>query len=419
MTTKAKKAPKKATRPAKPTHTVCLSCPPKLQLVKHRIKDMHRNENGRLVCADCYAPPLKAKKAGRPDKWYVLQVEPNKESQVRKDILKQVRIRNLEGQIKRVMSPTCLVERVGPRVGDVLAEGTYEFDPTRVRQGEAYRFAKELAYEAARVIYLKRNPDLEAEDVAGLGPTEFDGLRVTANPGKKPGVIEWKVREYFPDESVRKVLRGRKYPGYMLVNMEFNVETERVLKTTRNAWGLLLQPVVTGHLIKIHVTKPTRKMADDLGGWAKAMEECVRRGARWRVVEPDGGKVVAKGWARDKTEARAAAEKAKATAEEFHPTALADQEAAEALIAQQAVNQILKDKEELNKAVCNLRGGDAVRVKAGAFRGCRGEVVRVVKNPKDKSDVKVELKCRVLGVDVPATVQHFECERTTPGDRDD
>jgi transcription antitermination factor NusG len=408
MAKTAKKAPKakKAVKTPKPTHTVCLSCTGAKSLVKHRIADMHRNENGRLVCAACYAPPPKRKAEPAPaDKWYVIQVDPGSEARVRADIMKQVRIRNLEGQVRRVMSPSCLVEKVGPRVGETLAEGTYAV-PAAMRLGDAYKAAKEEACVAARAVMAKRNPDADPADFEFMGPTEFPDMRVQAFPGKTPGTLTWKVKEYFESESVRKVVRGRKYPGYMLINMDWNVETERLVRKTRNVWSVLLDPVVTGH--NITVTERTSKFK----------QPGQQLGFNWRVNEPDGGKLVAKGWAATRPEARAAAEKAKADAEAFKPTALDSQEAAEALIAQKAVNQILKDKEELNKAVVNVRPGDLVRVTAGVYRGCRGEVARVVRNPKDKSDVSVVVGLSILGTKLSVTLPHFEVQRTTHGDRD-
>lgn len=397
---RAKKAPK-------PTRSVCLSCPGAKQLDLHDIKDMHRNENGRLVCDSCYAPPPKrAAVEERLDRWYVIQVEPGAETQVRADIMKQVRVRNLEGQVRRVMSPSCLVERVGPRSGDVLAEGFVEGNATAA----TYDIARRHAHRAACDIHATQ----QADGSTGLDYIQLDavpGMKITTFPGTIKGtgtpVVQWKVREYNELETVRKVVRGRKYPGYMLINMDWNVETERLVRRTRNVWTVLLDPVVTGHLIKL--SERTSKFArpgQNLG-W------------NWRVCEPDGGKCVAKGWADNKLSARAAAEKAKAHAEEFKPTALDTQEAAEALIAQQAVNQILKDKEELNKAVCNLRVGDWVRVKAGAFRDVTGTVARVIRDPKDRTDIKVDCKLRLLGRDVPLTVNHYDLERTTPGDRND
>lgn len=403
MATKTSKKPVKATKAPKPTHAVCLSCPGKLQFVKHRIKDMQRNENGRLVCDRCYAPAPKAKKeCVRTDKWYVIQVDPGSETQVRADIMKQVRIRNLEGQVRRVMSPSYLVERVGPRAGEVLASG-YVMGPATA---PTYDLAREAGFAAARGIYLKQNPETELDDVPDFMPP---GMKISTFPGVQPGTgrsyVEWKVREYNDLETVRKVVKGRKYPGYMLINMDWNVETERLVRKTRNVWTVLLDPVVTGHLIKI--TERTSKFA----------KPGQNLGFNWRVCEPDGGVTVAKGWADSKLAARAKAESAKAVAEEFKPTELASREAAEALIAQQAVNQILKDKEELNKAVCNLKPGDRVRVKAGAFRDCRGEVSRVVRNPKDRSDIQVACKLSLMGRDVPLTVPHHDLERLTPGDR--
>jgi transcription antitermination factor NusG len=198
--------------------------------------------------------------------------------------------------------------------------------------------------------------------------------------------------------------------------MDWNETTAHLIKKTRNVWGVLLQPVVTGHHIKISVTKPTRQMADDLGGWAAAAEECVRRGARWRVVTPDGGTVVAKGKARDRAEAQAAAEKAKAKAEEFKPTAVKSREAAELLIAQKAVNQICKDKEEKDKAVVNLRVDDRVNVIAGVWRGQRGTVRKV--NRLSKTDVTVDIAINMLGREVVVTLNHHDVKRTTTGDRD-
>lgn len=395
---RAKKAPK-------PTRSVCLSCPGAKSLVLHDIKDMHRNENGRLVCDSCYAPPPKQTAAAdRLDKWYVIQVEPGAEGQVRKDILKQVRIRNLEGQVRRVMSPACLVEKVGPRSGAVLAEGYIE-GPADT---EGYDKARAVALHAAQEIYLKQNPETELDDIPDFQPP---GMKITTFPGTQKGTgkpfIQWKVREYNELETVRRVVKGRKYPGYMLINMDWNVETERLVRKTRNVWSILLDPVVTGHLIKLSErTSKFAKPGQNLG-W------------NWRVCEPDGGKCVAKGWADTKLAARSAAEKAKATAEEFKPTALDTKEAAEALIAQKAVNQIVKDKAELLKAVCNLRVGDAVRVKAGAFRGVGGEVTRVIRNPKDKTLIKVDVTMRLMGRPVPQTFNHYDLERTTAGDRDD
>jgi transcription antitermination factor NusG len=398
---KAKKAPKKA----KPRTSTCLSCPGEKSLMLHLVSDMVPNQNGRLRCGRCAArEDGTADLTPAPGTWYVLQVEPGCESQVRADINKQLRIRNLERRVRRIMAPATLVERVGPRVGDTLAEGTYtppaDFRPAR--GNDLYRCAKEVARLAAAEIYART----EGGTVADYDHMDsFPGLRIQTFPGKAAGTIDWKVKEFMELETVRKVVRGLKYPGYMLIDMDYDEETAHVIKTTRNAWGLLLKPVVTGHLIKLSErTSQYAKPGQNLG-W------------RWRVQEPEGGPVVAKGYAPSKAEARAAAEIAKSKAEEFKPTAMKSQEVAEALVAQTAVNQIMKDKEELNKAVCNLRPGDAVRVAAGAFRGCSGEVVRLVKNPKDKADVKVELKLRIMGVNTPATLPHHEVERTTRGDR--
>lgn len=406
-------APRKSRK--KVVYSVCVSCPGVKSLVKHDVADMERNENGRLMCRKC---------AGLDDvapaptddglAWYVINVEPGREGEVRKEILKRVRINNLEASVKRVMSPSQLTERVGPKTGPVVAEGYVEGNPT----ADTYDRAREAGKLAAAELYLKEHPtadDVTAEDIAGQD--SIPGFKVTTFPAKRPGFVEWKVRPFNELETVRKVVKTRKYPGYMLVNCEWTPNVAHLITKTRGVWGVLLQPVVTGHHIKISVTKPTKEMAEDLGSWAKAAEECANRGARWRVVTPDGGTVVAKGKCRTKDEARMAAEKAKAVAEEFKPTRLKDKEAAEALMAQKAVNQIVKDKEELMKAVVNVRAGDSIRVKAGAFRGTRGTVVRVIRNPKDKSDVKVECTLTIMDRPVPLTVNHHDVERTTKGDR--
>lgn len=383
----------------KNSHSVCVDCPGVASLTLHRREDMVPNENGRLRCRKCdrrlSADATPEEKMGT---WFVLQVEPGSEAQVRKDVMKQVRVRNLHGQIRRLLSPSAFAERVGNRVGDVLADGFDAGDNGRPRWEEA----KAAGHAAAAAIYAKRE-GLAVEDVLDLDG--FPGLRVQCFPGKSAGVVGWKVREYFELETVRQVITVRKFPGYMLVNMDYNEETAHVLKSTRNAWGLLLQPVHTGHLIKVTERKSQ---------FATPGQEL---GYNWRVTTSDGQTVVAKGKAASRGQAFGLAEAAKMKIEAFKPTAVKDQEAAELLIAQKAVNQIKKDKDEKDKAVVNLHVGDRVRVRNGAFRDCKGEVVKINRDPKDKTRVTVDCTLTIMDRAVPLTVNHFDLERLTRGDR--
>lgn len=383
----------------------CSTCPGAASLVMHDRRAMTELDNGKWQCAGCgrkRTKPEQDSDDAEPEDlgtWYVLQVTPGSEAQVRADIMKTLRVKNLERRVRRIMSPGMLKEVVGIRAGEVLKSGIVaaaEWKPGRNRV-DPYGPAKLAGLDAARRIFARRNKLKLAE----VEPApHYAGLKVSTFPAKgKAGFVEWKVREYQETNVVARTVKVRKYPGYLLVEMDYDEETAHVIKKTRNAWGVLLQPVVTGHNIKLSERKSQFAAPGQNLGW------------RWRVCEPDGGRCVAKGYAQSKPEALTAAQDAKAKAEEFKPTRLKDREAAEALIAQTAVNQILKDKEELNKAVCNLRVGNGVRVKVGVFRDCRGMVRNIVRDRTDRTIIKVDCILTILDRPVPATFDHYELER--------
>ena len=345
----------------------------------------HTTETGKLVCDNCWEELTHPKQPDVVDnkKWYVLQVEPGKESNVRKEIIKQSKIHSLEYCVGRIFSPAKLVDKIVP-----------------AGERELIHFGEEREARAARIAgenWLLEHLDLPYDYVGPDGGRAVPGYRVSVFPskGKERDKIgntwTWKVFKLPPgDQTVQKTMRARKYPGYLICNFEYTDRCQFLLDRAKRkgCWGLLLRPVVLGHKVQVTVGKVS---------------------FNWKVRHPETGEIVAKGRDIDKGRAQTAAEVAKAELEAFSPTELDSAEAAELLIRQKAVNQICKDKEEKNRAILPYRVADKVRVVSGAFRGTEGVIVKIDK--RDKTDPKVTITIKLWDHEVPVEVKHFEIKR--------
>src|SRR5882757_8570900 len=103
-----------ATKTRTPTPNSYATC---LCGVKAKRKDMVPNENGRLQCQGCAAPPVRERRprlAAKKDRmlWYVLAVEPGRGIRVRKELVKRAKVQDLFHLVGRVFSPSKLEERM-------------------------------------------------------------------------------------------------------------------------------------------------------------------------------------------------------------------------------------------------------------------------------------------------------------------
>lgn len=379
--TKTKKKPVKPRKP-KRTHQLCCGC-----MRMKPVETITPNENGSPRCDECMPQDVPVRKVTKKEikdsapkpKWFVLTCQPGEDGRVKKALVRKAKIESMTAFIKRVVIPRAWRELVVPKKGDVVAEGTEESD--------------------ARTCHLKAQA--KCRELAGLSEGDPDetgilgGYRYSVyqpkskEPGKESNNWTWKVRTV-PPEKESKILQVKKYPGYLICQLIYNPEVDKIIKGLRNSWGLLLPPVVTGHRRKVYQSKLT-------GLW------------RWNVKTPDGKRVISKGGPHfDRRKAEGEADTALSEAEEFKPTALKTREEAELVIAQKVYNQLKGDKKAREKRTLAVRKGDPVKVIDGAWRGAKGVVIGTDK--KDPSTPLIVIKTRMLEVDLEISVPHYEVE---------
>ena len=354
MTKKPVKTPKKEDFPRHTKKTVRVS---KMKLMPcdfcaqlfHSCDNMLFPGTVKNACPDCYSlSALHRKiKADKPEPkedmmWYVLQVEPGKEGKVRTDIMRKSKQLGIKDLIGRIFSPLKFAEKLVQPQGEIIDQGE-EDNP-----GHAKSICQSKVWQMNRQ--------------EGHAP-EAERFRYGVFQDQKTGKWCWKIRRILdvdPELVVRKV---KKFPGYVLINMVFNKDTDTLIKKTKYCWGVLLQTVVekTFHTV---------------------LTESVKYGFLWKVKDSKK-KVVAKGHHDDKDGAREMARTKIEELKAFQPTAMETAEAAELLIAQKAVNQISKDKEEMNRAQVPFKKRDKVKIRDGVWQGTIGEVVEIIKTAGD------------------------------------
>jgi transcription antitermination factor NusG len=342
------------------------------------------NHNGSPRCLVTCQPPKKPRTddESRDWRWFVLEVTPGKEDRVKRDVWRRLRRFDLDHAVKQLLIPTQLAERLTHKAGRVLDSGVA---PAR---GDAVRAGR----DAARLVAGydgKPAPD---------GASGTPGVRIRTIPevserkdedGKArkvpTGRWKWDVVEVLPDRN-REVVRQKKYPGYILFHGVYSADLEKVVAKVRHTGGFLLPPVVRNHLAQV--------------------SKSLKGGYIWRVRDPESGEIVVKGRAPDEGRAKAAADAAKAELEKFTPSFLADQESAELLVRQRAVDQIAKDPAEKNRAVLNFKPGDEVAVTGGPFKGLAATVKAVDKSDKANPHVTAELT--IMGTKVAVRVEWYD-----------
>lgn len=250
--------------------------------------------------------------------------------------------------------------------GKVLAEGSEKTHNEAFRAGER-----------------------EAQRLSGSEDDELwrATMKVTVFMDEKTGKYGWKVRT--KEAPVRKVVKVKKYPGYILVQCRYSPVLADIVKRTRFSWGLLLKKLYEDKNLSVKVS------------------ESKKGGYRWRVVQTTIKEIVAKGRADSLALAEERARYAKEQLSTFSPTALKTKEAAEQLIAQKALNQISKDKTELYKVHVGIRVDDQVRVTDPTWKGVEGKVLSI--NKKDKTKPTATLAVTVMGTTIRITVNVSDC----------
>lgn len=356
--------------PSRPTKNSIVKCPTYLGPGKFcnrefRLRDGFELDSGKIVCSAC-APKRQAKSKSNEMLWYVLACEPGRDVRCRKDLLRKCKDFGCK-DVGRVMIPRRFNDGMYAPAGKVLAEGSEKSNMDAFRAGER---------EAQRLLDLERDSDAWRET-----------LKVTVFMNEKTGRYDWRVRT--KEAPVRKVVKVKKYPGYILVQCRYNTVVADIVKRTRSSWGLLLQKLYEDKNLSIKVS------------------ESKKGGYRWRVVQTTFKEIVAKGRCDSMALAEERARYAKEQLSTFTPTALKTKEAAEQLIAQKAVNQISKDKSELYKVHVDIRVGDTVRVNDPTWKGVEGKVVSIDK--KDKTNPKATLSITVMGATIRITVNVTDC----------
>lgn len=319
--------------------------------------------NPRWTCTPC--APKRRTAAEKPDgfEWFVLQVEPGRDRKVVKEIRKRLRIEGLEDRVKKIVVPTELREVITAEKGPVAASGRNP--AAREAASDALGTAKELA-------------GLERDDPTPDG--EVPGYKIVVSRDPETGGFKWTVRSVPENPKLaRKVVRAKKLPGYVLVHMLWDATVDAAVRKVRDQWGFLLRPLVSDLKTEVSQSQAT-------GLW------------RWKVRSAETNEVLESGEdVIDKDAAWFKVKEAKAKLEEFRPTAVGTAEAAELLIAEKAVAQIVKDKTELNRVVAAVKVGDCVAIKTGhAFSGAACEVTAV-----DRKKKVVDLTTELFGVKVP------------------
>lgn len=381
----AKRKPTKKTKPkrksllGKPSPNQQMRCPTYLGPGRFcnrefRYADGFELESGKVVCPDCSPRTVRPMKKDKPDMlWYVMTVEPGKDVKARKDFLRRAKSEGCK-DVGRVMIPRRFQEKEVPPAGKVLAEGTEKFQRDAIAAAE--QRACQLAGGSSIVVY--GSPENSAWR---------DYYRTTAFMNEKTGKFDWKVRTR--EKPVRRVVKVKKYPGYVLVQCKYGTEVAELVKRTKHAWGLLLE--------KVH--------PDDI---RVSVSESKHGGYRWRVTNPRTKEVLAKGRADVHPLAVERARYAKESLLTFKPVALETKEAAEEVIAQKAINQISKDKEELYKVHVDIRVGNRVAVNDPTWKGVEGEVLSIDK--KDKTNPRATLAVEVMGTKIRITVAVTDCK---------
>jgi transcription antitermination factor NusG len=336
-------------------------------------EEMTPNENGSLRCPNCIGTRKRVKKekpAGHL--WYVMQVEPGYDGKAKKDLLRRLRIEGDSHLVKKAVIPRLLKDDMVAPAGMVMDTGTEETHKDAFRAGEA---------EALRLLGWTKG----AEE-----PQWREHYRLTIHHDEKTGKYVWKVRTKEPAEY--KTIAVKKFPGYVLLHALWGKELDNYIGKTRYSWGLLLRPVVKD--LKTEVTKSQRKG----GGWL------------WKVRTANLDAIVARGRKDSESGAWEAAKSAKASLEEFRPTALKTQEAAELLIAHTAVSQIMRDKQEMQKRTLAFKPGHEVEILEGVWKGNKEAVVSKI-DTTDKTKPVVWVTVKMWGNPVTVEIPHHSLKR--------
>ena len=357
----------------------CQSKFPELSSCVHCFKtfpigDLEKDEDGQMFCEAHI--PTKQRKVVEDDAfgWYVLAVEPGTEGRVKKDILRKLRIGGHKHLMKRIIIARKFEEAVVRKRGELVGEGI----------GDNPKHAADLAKMAIQK--LGGREDMGDDEVTEVQSLRYTVFRSRNAEGLERNDFTYQIRTVSPDKE-RKTIQVKKYPGYLICQMEFTADLKRAVASVRGAWEFLLRPVVVGHLIEVKFSK--RK-----GGFV------------YKVRTPDKKTVVASGGPFvDKAKAQTVAETARDRVEAFKPTPMKTKEAAEVLLAQQTVNAIAKDPEELNKAIYNFRVGSKVKVVHGPFTGAESIVTKI--DREDKVNVKVWIEIPILGHPIPQEVEYW------------
>ena len=357
-----KMTPIKARKPkAPPIPTFrCNSCQGEFT---DRTQGKWTGDNPRWTCTPCAPKRRSAPKKASGFEWFVLQVEPGRDRKVVKEIRKRLRIEGLEDRVKKIVVPTELKEVITAEKGDIVASGST--DDLEGAERIALYTAKQLA---------------GMEPLAPLEGDDVPGFKVAAYRAAEGGGFKWTVRSVPENPKLtRKVVRAKKLPGYVLVHMLWDATVDAAVRKVRDQWGFLLRPVVSNLKTEVSQSQAT-------GLW------------RWKVRSAETNEVLESGEdVIDKEAAWFKVKEAKAKLEEFRPTAVGTEEAAELLIAEKAVGQIMRDKEERSRVVATVKVGDKVTIKTGhAFSGAACEVTAV-----DRKKEVVDLTTELFGVKVP------------------
>lgn len=328
--------------------------------------ELEKNLDGLIFCSEHFPRRVKTVKSDSFG-WYVLQVEPGRERKVKKDILRRLKIENKTHLVKRLIVPTKFEERIVPVAGKMVLEG----------RAETRAIAAKTAQMKAASLEVKNGAEYRYVVFQSKGEER----------GKEGNDFTWQVKTV-PAERRLKMLQVKKFPGYLICKLDYGADMQVIIKRTKHAWGLLLKPVVVGHLIQIT--------------WSKR-----RGGFMWKVRTPSSKDIVAKGGPRaEKDQARSDAEVAKSKVEEFKPTPMKDRESAELLIEQKAVNQVARNPEVRDKASVPFRVGSLVDVIEGDMIGVRSTVEKIDRT--DKVNVKAWITVPVLGHPVPYELEYWK-----------
>ena len=243
-----------------------------------------------------------------------------------------------------------MIERLEDKIGRTVTPHVVEETilPLRgvvVAEGEC-REPQEAKQEALQLAW-----HLSGEKTGESTPKyDPEGYRTTIHPskGKEKGKVgngwSWKVKKMEEDKRV-VTAKKLKYPGYIIINMVFDESTFHVIRKLRGVWGFLPLPVTTGW-------KPT--LAE-----TKALQE-------------------------------------------WQPTALDSEVAAELLIQQAAENK----KAVANKTLTlKFKVGDQVKINDGAWADVDA-VVRAIGGPDRDPAVTVDVS--FMGRVIPVTVKHHQ-----------